>query len=226
MTYKCKYCLRDFVRENTLITHSCEIKRRAMEKDNKQNRIAYSSWLLWLTYIMSKSKKNKSYDDFISNRYFTGFMKLAKFIIDLNMDEGKTYVEYISMKSLPMSAWTKDSTYESFIKEKVKKEPVERAIERSILNMKIWAERTGYEYTDYFSKVNTPDAVQDIRMGRISPWCTFATDQGSKLIDRLEPMQIQSLIEYIEPKSWRAKIIRQRQDSKWVQDIFNKAEIK
>lgn len=142
------------------------------------------------------------------------------------MDEGKTYVEYISMKSLPMSAWTKDSTYESFIKEKVKKEPVERAIERSILNMKIWAERTGHEYTDYFSKVNTPDAVQDIRMGRISPWCTFATDQGSKLIDRLEPMQIQSLIEYIEPKSWRAKIIRQRQDSKWVQDIFNKAEIK
>jgi len=92
--------------------------------------------------------------------------------------------------------------------------------------MKAWAERTGFEWEDYFQKVNTPDAVQDIRMGRISPWCNFATDQGSKLIDRFEPGQIQQLIEYINPQSWRVKIKRQQQDADWVQQVFNEARIK
>lgn len=63
-------------------------------------------------------------------------------------------------------------------------------------------------------------------MGRISPWCTFATDQGSRLIDRFEPGQIQQLIDYIEPQSWRVKVKRQQQDADWVQQVFNDARIK
>ena len=76
------------------------------------------------------------------------------------------------------------------------------------------------------AKVSTVDAVQDIRMGRISPWCTFATDQGSRLIDRFEPGQVQTLIDYIEPLSWKARVKRQQSDADWVQEVFNKAEIK
>jgi hypothetical protein len=79
---------------------------------------------------------------------------------------------------------------------------------------------------EYFARVSTSEAVQDIRMGRISPWCTFATDQGSRLIDRLEPGQVQTLIDYIEPLSWKARVKRQQGDADWVQEVFNKAEIK
>jgi hypothetical protein len=125
-----------------------------------------------------------------------------------------------------MHKWQTAVVYESYVKDRTKKETVERAIERSVLNMKAWGERTNNSWEDYFQKVSTPDAVQDIRMGRISPWCTFATDQGSRLIDRLEPGQIQQLVEYIEPQSWRVKVKRHQQDANWVQHVFNKAEIK
>ena len=226
MTYKCKYCKKEFVRESTLAGHLCENKRRVLAKDLKQNRIAYQSWLLFRRLTIANIKHDKDYEEFATNNLFMGFMKLAKHIIDLNLEDPEGFVKYIVMNSVPMNKWQTAVVYESYVKDRTKKETVERAIERSVLNMKAWAERTGNSWEDYFSLVNTPDAVQDIRMGRISPWCTFATDQGSRLIDRLEPGQIQQLVEYIEPQSWRAKVMRQQQDAKWVQHVFNEAKIK
>lgn len=226
MTYKCRYCQKEFVRESTLASHLCENKRRMLAKDEKQNRIAYQSWLLFRRLTIANVKNDKSYEDFISNKFFTGFMKLAKHIIDLSLDDPENFVRFIIMNSVPMHNWQTAVVYETYVKDRTKKETVERAVERSVLNMKAWAEKTGNSWEEYFTKVSTPEAVQDIRMGRISPWCTFATDQGSRLIDRFEPGQVQQLIDYMEPQSWRAKVMRQRQDAEWVQHVFNEAKIK
>lgn len=225
MTYKCKYCKKDFVRESTLTSHVCEKKRRKIEENNKQNRIAYQCWLLFRKMTIVNVKNDKPYDDFIDNRYYTDFMKLSKHIIDLTVDKPDEFVKFLIKHSIKINDWTKAVVYETYVKERTKKETVERAVERSILNMKAWAERTGNDWQEYFAKVSTPDAVQDIRMGRISPWCTFSTDQGSRLIDRMEPGQIQTLIDYMEPQSWRVKVKRQQSDADWVQKVFNEAEI-
>jgi D-ribose pyranose/furanose isomerase RbsD len=191
-------------------------------KDEKQNRIAYQSWLIYRKTIIANVKHDKPYDDFINDRYYTSFMKLAKHIIDLNLDKPEEFVKFILKNSVRIDDWCKAVVYETYIKDRTKKETVERAIERSVLNMNTWAEKTGNSWYEYFAKVSTVDAVQDIRMGRISPWCNFATDQGSRLIDRFEPGQVQQLIEYIEPQSWRVKVKRQQQDADWVQEHFNK----
>lgn len=225
MTYKCKYCKKEFVRESTLAGHLCENKRRVLAKDLKQNRIAYQSWLLFRRLTIANIKHDKDYEEFATNNLFMGFMKLAKHIIDLNLEDPEGFVKYIVMNSVPMNKWQTAVVYESYVKDRTKKETVERAIERSVLNMKAWAERTGNSWEDYFSAVNTPDAVQDIRMGRISPWCTFATDQGSRLIDRMDETEVVSLVDYLEPKSWKVRVKRQAQDATWIQDVFNQAEI-
>lgn len=226
MTYKCRYCKKDFVRESTLAKHLCEQKRRVLAKNDKQNRIAYQAWLLFRRLTIANIKHDKSYEDFTANKYYIDFMKLSKHIVDLKTEDPEAFVKFILMNSVSIKNWTKAVVYEAYVKEKTKKEPVERAVERSILNMKAWAEKTGCSYQEYFVKVGTPEAVQDLRMGRISPWCTLATDQGSRLIDRLEPGQVEALIEYMDPKSWRVKVKRQRQDAEWVQQVFNQAEIK
>jgi hypothetical protein len=194
-------------------------------KDDKQNRIAYQSWLVYRKMIVTNAKHDKSYDDFINDRYYMSFMKLAKHIIDLNLDKPEEFIKFILKNSVKIDDWCKAVVYETYVKDRTKKETVERAIERSVLNMKAWAEKTGFDWENYFQQVSTPEAVQDIRMGRISPWCTFATDQGSRLIDRFEPGQVQQLIEYIEPQSWRVKVKRQQQDADWVQQVFNEARI-
>lgn len=225
MSFECKYCKKKFVKETTLMSHMCEQKRRNLAKDDKQNRIAYQLWLQYRRLSMANVKHDKPYEDFAENKYFTGFMKLAKRIIDLNIKLPEDFLKFIVMNSVKMHDWCKDFVYEEYIKNMLKNESVDRAVERSILYMKEWAETTGNSWQDYFVKVPTTLAMNDIRMGRISPWCTFATDQGSRLIDRMDESQIVNLVEYLEPKSWKVRVKRHAKDASWIQDVFNEAEI-
>ena len=225
MSYKCKYCNKSFAKETTLISHMCEQKRRALAKDDKQNRIAYQLWLQYRRLSMANVKHDKPYEEFTTNKYFTGFMKLAKRIIDLNIRPPEDFLRFIVMNSVKMHDWCKDFVYEEYIKSMLKSESVDRAVERSILYMKEWAESTGNNWQEYFVKVPTTLAMNDIKMGRISPWCTFATDQGSRLIDRMDETEVVSLIDYLEPKSWKVRVKRQAQDASWIQEVFNQAEI-
>ena len=225
MSFECKYCKKKFVKETTLMSHMCEQKRRNLAKDDKQNRIAYQLWLQYRRLSMANVKHDKPYEEFAENKYFTGFMKLAKRIIDLNIKPPEDFLKFIVMNSVKMHDWCKDFVYEEYIKNMLKNESVDRAVERSILHMKEWAESTGNSWQDYFVKVPTTLAMNDIRMGRISPWCTFATDQGSRLIDRMDESQVVNLVEYLEPKSWKVRVKRHAKDASWIQDVFNKAEI-
>jgi hypothetical protein len=225
MTYKCKYCGKDFVREATLMSHMCEQKRRIICKDDKLNRIAYQSWLIFRRLSIANVKHDKPYEDFTKNTYFTGFMKLSKYMIDIKLSDTTEFVKYLITNSVKMTDWTKTFVLETFVKERLRNESVDRAIERSIIHIKEWSEIAGVEWTHYFQDVPTPQFVHDFKMGRISPWCLFATDQGSRLVDRLEPGQVEELVRFIEPQAWRARILRHAKDAQWVQEVFNKAEI-
>jgi hypothetical protein len=226
MSFKCKYCKKDFAKETTLVSHMCEQKRRNLAKDDKENRIAYQLWLQYRRLSMANVKHDKPYEDFAENRYYSGFVKLAKRIIDLNIKSPEDFLKFIVMNSVKMHNWTKDFVYEEYIKSMLKTESADRAAERSILRMKEWAEITGNDWREYFALVPTTVAMNDIKMGRISPWCTFATDQGSRLIDRMDETQVVYLVDYLEPKAWKVRVMRQAQDASWMQDLFNKAEIK
>jgi hypothetical protein len=204
----------------------CEKKRRHLAKDDKQNRIAYQLWLQYRRMSMANVKHDKPYDDFADNKYFSGFMKLAKRIIDLNIKLPEDFLKFIVMNSVKMHDWSKDFVYEEYIKNMLKNESPDRAVERSIMHMKEWGELTGQSWQDYFYSVPTTVALHDIKMGRISPWCTFATDQGSRLIDRLDETQALELVNYLEPKAWKVRVKRHAQDASWIQDVFNQAEIK
>ena len=225
MTYKCKYCNKEFVRETTLMSHMCEQKRRIICKDDKQNRIAYQSWLIFRRLSIANVKKDKPYEDFANNMYFTGFMKLSKYMIDLNLPDTEDFVKYLITNSVKMSNWTKTFVLDEYVKHKLRTETPDRAIERTILHIQSWAEDAGQDWRKYFLLVPTVQFVHDFKLGRISPWCLFATDQGSRLVDRLEPGQVEDLIKFVEPQSWRARMLREPAEKAWVQKVFNEAEI-
>ena len=83
----------------------CEPKRRVLAQNDKQNRIAYQSWLLFRRLSIANIKNDKSYEEFAANRYYTGFMKLAKHIIDLGIQDPEGFDRYVVMNSVPMHKW-------------------------------------------------------------------------------------------------------------------------
>lgn len=223
--HQCKYCKKSFAKESTLMTHMCEKKRRKMGEHDKVNRLAFNIWLKFYKFTVPASKKPKTYDDFIDNRYYTSFLKFARHCLDLSPHDLEGFVDFVFRNAVKLDDWCKNYVYEMYVRENNKKESVDRAAERAILLMQNWSEQTGSTWTEFFDLVNTNQATQWIITGRISPWIIYGSNAGQRLVDRLSAEQLQLVAENIEPKYWQFRLARNKQDTEWIEQTFNKAGI-
>lgn len=223
--HQCKYCKKSFVKEGTLFSHACEKKRRVMAEHDKPNRLGFNLWLRFHKFCTPNTKKEKTYQDFIDSNYFTGFLKFARHVIDLNPHSIEDFADFVIKNSIKLDDWCKIWVYESWIREVNKKESTDRAVERCVLLMKTWSLDTDNDWRNFFKDANTNIAVHWIRTGRISPWVIYATEQGQGLIHRFSDEQISMVVEYIEPKFWQFKVARQQVDTTWIQSVFDNAGI-
>jgi len=219
-TYTCKYCKASFKHEKTIFSHLCEKKRRMMGKDDKQNRLAFAVWTRFNKYCFAYMGE-KSYDDFTSNQYYLAFMKFAAYLIDLKPYNMEDFIDFVIKNGVKLDDWGKAWVYETWVSNISKKETVDRAVERCVMLMQDWAEENDTDWKQFFGQVGTGNAVQWIRTGRLSPWILYSTDQGQKLISRLNDEQLELVVGSIDPKFWSFKVARHKKDAKWIQDIFN-----
>jgi hypothetical protein len=122
--------------------------------------------------------------------------------------------------------WCKDSLYDEWLFEYLKRESVQDALERALKEMQDYADahpdlRNGFR--DYFRFGNTNRICHHIVNGRISPWVIFNCASGRDLLERLDETQIGMIIKYIDPDFWQKKFQDYLADTEWVKDILLKA---
>lgn len=159
-----------------------------------------------LFYKLSvRSKKDKTYEDFMESQYFTAFTKFGRYVEHINGIEVQGFVEMLIKNNIKLDDWTNEMWYESWTRELAKKESPEKAVERNILLMEQWGRETGENWVDFFRKVSTAQATLWIRKGRISPWLLFS-GVGQALFDRMSDEQLGLVKEWINPLFWNSKI--------------------
>jgi hypothetical protein len=218
---KCKWCDKVFRKESTLVAHMCEPKRRILSESDRPNRIGYHAWLTFRKLMTPNAKKTPTYEDFSKNKYYTTFVKLGRRIVDINIPEPDNFIKYLIMNSVKFSNWGKDWVYEMYIRELTKKETVQRAAERTVLLMQQWGMDQDQDWKLFWDDVSTTQALHWIRTGRLSPWVLLGTEQGKSLLGRFDEKQLQDATGYIEIDPWRIRIARNKEDCKWMQQVFD-----
>jgi hypothetical protein len=220
MSFKCEYCNKSFAREKTLVSHTCEQKRRHIQQNDPDVRIAFRAYQLFYR-IGTNSKKEKTYTDFAKSQYYSAFVRFGVYCIDLRIDDIEGYTTWLLNNSIKLDKWSSDQNFNKWIRERLKRESVDRAVERTVIFMMDWANSVDLNWSDYFTHVNPNQAVFHICAGRISPWVIYASNDAQQLLDRFNQEQLQMVIDYIDPKFWQVRIARNKQDIEWVEKILN-----
>lgn len=222
--YKCEYCNKSFKRENTLAVHLCERKRRYMQKDEKHVQMGYRSYQLFYK-IGTNSKKDKTYDDFAGSQYYTAFVKFGSYCMDLKVDDVPNYTEWLLRNQIKLEKWASDTNFNNWIKNRLKTESVDRAVERTVLFMHEWGENNANEWNTYFDAVPTNLGVFHICSGKISPWVIYASNRAQTLLDRFNEEQLKMVIEYIDPYYWQKHMKTKSDDFDWVKQLLQQADL-
>ena len=223
MSFKCQYCQSEFKSEKTIMVHICEPKRRWTNKDEKYSRLAFHAFNRF--YEITQAVGKKDFEDFAKSKFYLGFTKFGKHIININAINPEDFVDFVIQNSVKLDKWCSDSVYETYVQELNRKESADRAVERSILLMQKWSDEYERPFNQFFKEVSKPLAIHYIKSGRISPWVIFNCDNGAELIDSFSDHELNIINEYLEPAFWTRKFNARVEDVQFVKMILKKAGV-
>jgi hypothetical protein len=220
--YKCEYCGSSFLKESTLIAHSCEQKRRHLQKNEKHVVLGYQAFVKF--YQKSVNYKGvKTYEEFCKSPYYNAFVKFGSFLNNVKPLYMEKYIDYIVTSGIKLDQWCRDEHYEKYAIELIRKEAVETALERSIKTMTAWAEEKSSVWNHYFMYASTNRIVWDIKDGKISPWLVLNCKSGKEALGNLNDEQLEMIFAVMDPAHWSLRFKRQPADVELVKEIAKQA---
>lgn len=222
--FVCKFCQQNFVRETTLATHLCEKKKRNLEKDEKHVRMATRVYSRFFE-LTTSAKRPRTFDDLANSRVYGDFIKIGKYIIDINPVNTPAFVDFLIKSGMAIRDWTNPIVYETYLRELTKKETPDAAVTRNILLMQQWASDTGADWSDFFREVSPNQAAMWIKTGRISPWMIYIASSSAEMLSRFTDEQIAMVSSYLDPNFWSVMLKRHSDEVDYFRSILDEAGV-
>lgn len=221
-TYKCKFCEREFARENTLSVHVCEQKKRFQDKDSPASRIGLTNFKRF--YEMTQgSAKNKTFDDFATSAYYKAFIKFGHYCVNARVVNAERFADWLLKNNKRIDYWGTDKLYEEFLRYWVYKEPPTEAMTRALQTGVDWGYETGNPTDDFLRYGNSNKICYLITTGRVTGWTIFNCDSGHEFLEGLNEEQLQMVYEFIDPERWNKKLKDHPGDTEYIKEMLKQA---
>ena len=222
--YVCEYCNTGYSREKTLLSHMCEQKRRALQKD--EQRVRYGLYAFQRFYKLSTgNKKEKNYEDFCRSSYYNAFVKFGSFINNVKPLYPEKYIDWVVTSGVKLDHWHKEDLYERYVLELILKEHATTALERSVNTMVDWGKEKDAAWNHYFKYVSPNRAVWHIKDGKMSPWLILNCRSGKEMIAGFNDEQLNIIYHMLDPQHWAMKFKRHPKDIELIKQIVKESKI-
>lgn len=221
----CSWCQKSFAKETTLVSHSCEPRRRSESQYNPDVKLGYASYLLFNSSTAPKnsSLKPKTYQEFCSSRHYTEFVRFGNWLIEQQVQEVETYVKWLLKQKIQFAQWSDVILYNNFLGELLQDETPEMGLQRSLRTVQKWTEEQGESIQNFWKKVNSNQATLWIIQGKISPWMLYNCNSAVEFLERCNIEQL-SLIQTIAPvKKWKVRLLRHKQEADLIKSVLTEA---
>ena len=222
--HTCVHCGKSFMKSKTLVSHLCERKRRALQKDEKRVQAGFYAFnRFW--QLTQNSKKPKTYDEFADSSYYNAFVKFGSFINNVNPLYPDRFIDYVIKSGTKLDHWCRDELYYRYLYEMLKTEPVEAAVQRSLATMMEWADEQNANFAHYFNYVSPNRAVRDILDGKVSLWLILNSSAGKRMIQNLNDEQLNLIAPAFELPYWLKRFRELPADVELVNEILKEVGI-
>lgn len=224
LNYKCDYCGKAFVKEKTLTVHVCEQKRRHLSKNEKHVQLALMTYQRFYE-LNQKNQKKRNFDDFAASPYYNAFVKFGSFLSNTAPIYIERFIDFVIKSGVKLDHWCRDELYDTYIRELIRIEPADGAIQRTIKTMMDWADDKEAQYNHYFKYVNLNRATHDIKEGHISPWVLLNSKTGKAMLQNMNDEQLEIIGDVIDPIFWSKKFKTVPADTELVREVIKEAKI-
>jgi hypothetical protein len=221
----CRYCNKEFRKESTLAAHLCEPKRRYQQQNETGVQLGFKSYLRFYE-VTQGSAKLKTYQDFAASAYYNAFVKYGRYLVSIRCVNAVSFTDWLLTNNKRLDHWVKDSYYEKWLEEYLRKEHYQDALERGIKEIQNYVDKNPdlkNGIADYFRYGNVNRICHHIVTGRISPWLVYNCCSGIEFLDKMDETQIELISSWIDPDFWIKKFHDYPADQLHTQKILESA---
>ena len=135
------------------------------------------------------------------------------------------YIDWVVTCGVKLDHWCRDELYDTYIKELLKIEPADGAIQRSVKTMMDWADNNEAEWNHYFSYCNLNRATHDIKEGKISPWILLNSKAAKDMMQNMSDEQLNIIGPVLDPKYWMIRFKKLPADVELVKEVIKEGNI-
>jgi hypothetical protein len=220
--FTCEFCHKTFAREQTIVSHICPGKKRWLDKDSQESRLAFQSWLQFHSKN-SMGQKVRTFRDFITSPYYTAFVKYSAYCINVKAINIPRYTDWLLKEQVKIDTWWHDSVYTRYLIEYLRGEDPMDALIRSIETSQNMAAEAGILPADILRFGNPNKICYAVTTGRISPWMLYQSNSGVEFLSSLNGDQVRIVLDYIKPELWTLKFMKDKEMAKQVKDLLGAA---
>jgi hypothetical protein len=219
MSFKCEYCGKSYKQERTIAAHMCRDKKRYLQKDEQHIKLGLTFFNEWYRIAMGHNGK-KDYKAFMKSQYYGAFARFGLYVLEARVIAPDRYLSWLIVQQKPVDIWCKDSIYNEYLTEESKRETAERALERFVIHADKWSQRTGFHWTEYWNEVQVFSLVNDIKMGKISPWVFLSYNVAKQKLDELPVELLGEIADTIDLGFWQRKLTLNKPTVKWIDTVL------
>jgi hypothetical protein len=206
------------------MSHVCEKKRRALQKDEKRVKLGYIPFNQFYK-LSAGARKDKTYEEFCNSQYYNAFVKFGSFVSNVKPLYPEKYINYVVTSGVKLDQWCKEEMYEKYATELIRKEGVETALERTITTMSEWAEENNSVWNHYFLYASPNRVIWHIRDGKVSPWLMLNCKSGKEMLSKFNDEQLNLVYHVLDPQHWALRFKRQKDDVQLVKDVVKRSKL-
>lgn len=202
ITFVCRACHRNFVREQAYIDHECKQLKRERELKSPEGQAA---WQFYHTWMRLKKRAAPPADAFVASKYFRTFVNFVTFVKKVQLPLPDKFIWLMVKRDFPPTMWMSDAVYSIYLEFlDTKMPPVDQA-KNSVKTLLEYSDMHHIDPEDIFATINPNELIQLIRLRKLSPWLLLFSRKFGQLFASLNEEQ-QSIIEtLIKPEIWAEK---------------------
>jgi hypothetical protein len=212
----CDYCKKTFVREQSLMAHMCEPKRRHVEKDLPHVKLALRAYQMWWLSLNPTKLIPPPVTQFQKSELYSAFVRVGAWSQEHQVQQFDAWVNWHIKNQTAVDAWCDTPSYLMYLKDLLLTESHEQAVDRSLKTITHWHQATGHAWQDVFRKCSPAQMCGWIQQGRVSAWVLYNAVSAVDFLNRCSPEQLQIIQSHAPMHLWKIRFLRMPTESQAV----------
>lgn len=207
--YVCKYCHKNFMREQAYLDHECLLMKKHKEL---KSPIGQTAWGYYHRWFIEQKRLPPSSEAFLGSKLFRTFINFANFVKKIQLPYPDKFIWYMVQKKYQPVIWINDEIYTEYLNWiDYTISPLDQA-KSSVKTILKYVDKQDIELDQFFSHINPNELIQLIRERKLSPWLLLFSAKFAECFGGLSREQQLIMETLIKPDFWKDHKIKYKDD--------------